>query len=112
MDPSLLLERVLDDEGLTAGLDEADASFIVRAVSDRVRALAGRANDDSVARRQTDALCRRARQITRVAVAFRDNGEPAARELAAAHGLRWPAGAASAGDVVRRMIGALDRPAD
>jgi hypothetical protein len=112
MDPSPLLDRVLDDEGLTAGLDDPEASALVRAISDRVRGLATSAADEDAARRQTEVLCRRARQISQVAITLRDKGEPAARELAAAHGLRWPQGAASAGDVVHRMVGALDRPAD
>jgi hypothetical protein len=112
MDPYPLLDRVLDDEGLTAGLDEPEASVLIRAVTDRVRLLATRTDDAEQARQLTESVCRQARQIAQVAVAFRDQGEPAARALAATHHLRWPPGAATAGDVVRRMVGALDRPAD
>jgi hypothetical protein len=109
MDPAPLLDRVTDDEGLTAGLDEAEATLLVAALSSRVRALATGTTDAARARRQTEELCRLARQIARAAVSLRDGGEPAARAAAAQAGLRWPPGAKTAGDVVRRLLGALDR---
>lgn len=109
MDPGPLLDRVSDDEGLTAGLDEAEATLLVGAVSSRVRELAMGMTDAARARQQTDALCRLARQIALVAVTLRDGGEPAARAAAGGAGLRWPAGAKNAGDVVRRLLAALDR---
>ncbi len=63
MDPGPLLDRVLDDEGLTAGLDEADAALVVRTLGDRVRQIAARTQDVATARNQVDALCRQARTI-------------------------------------------------
>ena len=112
MDAAPLLDRVLDDEGLTAGLDEPEAGLLIQALAARVRDVAGRADDPEQAGRQVNELCRRAREIAGVAVARRDQGEPAAKELAARHGLRWPPGAATAHEVVRRLVGALDRKPD
>ena len=63
MDPDPLLDRVLDDEGITAGLDEAEAMALLRAASDRVRSIAATTNDVAAARRDVELLCRRARQI-------------------------------------------------
>jgi hypothetical protein len=109
MDPAPLLERVLDDEGLTAGLDEPEAMLVVDALTKRVRTLATGTTDAAQAQRQTDELCRVARQVAQVATSLRDQGEGAARAAAAQGGLRWPAGAATPGEVVRRLLPALDR---
>ena len=109
MDPAPLVERVLDDEGLTAGLDEPEAMLLVEALTKRVRTLATGTTDAAQARRQTDELCRVARQVAQAAASLRDQGEAAARAAAAQSGLRWPAGATTSGEVVRRLLGALDR---
>jgi len=109
MDPAPLLERVLDDEGLTAGLDEPEASLLVESLAGRVRTVAGMTTDPTQARRQTEELCRVARQIARTAVSLRDQGEATARTVAAEGGLRWPAGAQTPAEVIRRLVGALDR---
>ena len=87
MDPTPLLDRVLDDEGLTAGLDEAEASSLARALADRVRAVAAAARNADDARRKTDALCRRARAIaTEVRSAKPGQPGPVLRRLLA----EWP----------------------
>jgi hypothetical protein len=63
VDPASLLERVLDDEGLTAGLNEPEAALLIRALSDRVRVVAAGTGNAATARQATEGLCRRARQI-------------------------------------------------
>lgn len=63
MDPTPLIDRILDDEGLTAGLDEPEAMLLIRALTTRVRLAASNAANGDAARRQTEALCRRAREI-------------------------------------------------
>jgi len=80
MDPGPLLDRVLDDEGITSGLDEREAMALVRAVSDRVRALAAGTNDASRATKQVNELCRRARQVAQAVAASGTTG-PARVEL-------------------------------
>ncbi|HKA06043.1 MAG TPA: hypothetical protein VKD71_02215 [Gemmataceae bacterium] len=74
MDPGPLLDRVLDDEGITSGLDEREAMALVRAVSDRVRALAAGTNDASRAAKQVNDLCRQARQIAEAVAASGTTG--------------------------------------
>ena len=86
MDPDLLLDRVLDDEGLTAGLAEADAMLLVRTLSDRVRTVAAGSRDMGTAKRKVDELCRQARQMTAKAAADPQPSATLRRLLAA-----WPA---------------------
>jgi hypothetical protein len=63
VDPTPLIDRILDDEGLTAGLDEPEAMRLIQALTNRVRAAAESAPNGDAARRQTEVLCRRAREI-------------------------------------------------
>jgi hypothetical protein len=112
MDAGLLLDRILDDEGLTSGLDEPEAMALIELLTTRVRQVAEATTDAALARRQTDDLCRRARQIGQVAVTLRDEGEAAARSMAERHNLRWPAGAGTPANLIHRMAGALDRQVD
>jgi hypothetical protein len=69
VDADLLIDRVLDDEGLTAGLAEADATLLIRAATDRVRAVAAHTEDPATAKRKVDELCRQARQMAAKATA-------------------------------------------
>ena len=78
MDPAPLLERILDDEGLTAGLDEAEAALVIRTLGDRVRQIAAGTRDASLARSHVEALCRRARTIVVKALAAGDQRKSAA----------------------------------
>jgi hypothetical protein len=91
VDARLLIERVLEDEGLTAGLDEPEATLVVSRVVDRVRELAAQADDHAAIRRRVDELCRRARAIAEVVATFRDCGERVAAETAKRHQLTMPA---------------------
>jgi hypothetical protein len=93
MDPGPLLDRVLDDEGITSGLDEREAMALVRAVSDRVRALAADTNDAARATTLVNDLCRRARQIA---------------DAIAASGTTGPARM----EFLQRKLGELDRGRD
>jgi hypothetical protein len=87
LDPTPLIDRVLDDEGLTSGLDEPEAMLLLRALTDRVRAAAMAATDGDVARQATESLCRRARQIAaEVRAAKTGQAGPALRRLLA----QWP----------------------
>ena len=69
MDPTPLLDRILDDEGLTAGLDEPQAMLVVRELSDRVRRIAAETTDPALARRKTEVLCRQARATAKAVAA-------------------------------------------
>jgi hypothetical protein len=72
VDPAPLLDRVLEDEGLTAGLDEPEATLLIQTLGDRVRAIGASAKDPKDARKRTEDLCRRARQIVSTALAAGD----------------------------------------
>ena len=87
MDPSPLLDRILDDEGLTAGLDEPQATALVRELAARVHRIAADARDPAEARRQTEILCRQARGAAEAVAA-----DPSADKSAALRRLiaGWP----------------------
>ena len=106
MDPRPFLDRITDDEGLTAGLDEERAMLMIRALADHVRALADNARDSSDLSRRVESLCRRARQACDVIRALSDVGEPEARRIATRHGFTWPSGR----DPFPGLIAQLDRP--
>ena len=112
MDARLLVERVLDDEGLTAGLDEPEASALVRALTDRVTRIAHTAKDETTAERLTNEVCKLGRKVAKVVSTFRDDGEAAARKLVHKFAFTWPAGTPTVHDLTRHLIGELDRPAD
>jgi hypothetical protein len=81
MDPAPLIERILDDEGLTSGLDEAEASLLLKELADRARHIAATAGDLPAARRRVEALCRSAREVARRTEEARQVGEPPASAL-------------------------------
>jgi hypothetical protein len=66
MDGAPFLDRILDDEGLTAGLDEAEAIALIKGLIARVRQLADRSEDKALVRQQVEEWCREARQHSRV----------------------------------------------
>jgi hypothetical protein len=104
VDAAPLLDRVLDDEGLTAGLDEAEAMLLVQALSARVRKLAEEVKDDATARQQVDDVCRTARKISDVVSTFRDAGEATARTTAGRYGFRWPVGIKNQAELLGRLL--------
>ncbi len=67
MDPGPLLDRVFDDESLTADLDGPEAELLLRAVAERVRTIAKSSKAPDHAATQVEALCRSAREIARQA---------------------------------------------
>jgi hypothetical protein len=107
MDPSPFLDRILDDEGLTGDLDEAEATVLVRALVERVRAIAAGSADRGAVHTRVQALVGRARQIAAVVAATRDHGTTEGRAVAARHGLRWPAGATTPAAVLEGLLAEL-----
>ena len=104
MDAGLLLDRVLDDEGLTAGLDEPEAMLLVQALSARVRKLAAESGDEARAQSQVNELCRTGRKISDVVSTFRDAGEATARTTAGRYGFAWPAGVKNPAELLTRLL--------
>ena len=112
VDAALLIDRVLDDEGLTSGLDEDDASTLVQTVARRVNEIARRSRDDAAARRQVEELCRHARQVAEIVATFRAVGELTARSTAARHGLVLPAQINDPTILLRTLLGEWRREGD
>jgi hypothetical protein len=69
LDPTPLLDRILDDEGLTEGLDEPEAGVLLRELAERVRRVAADTTDPALARRKTEVLCRQARAAAKAVAA-------------------------------------------
>jgi hypothetical protein len=66
VDATPLIERILSDEGLTSDLDEAAATLLLRELTTRAEKIAAAAGDLPTALRQTEDLCRRARDLVRL----------------------------------------------
>lgn len=92
MDAKLLIERVLEDEGITSGLEECEATLMIKKLTDKVQEIAAGTNNASSAQHRVDALCRTARRVARIVESFRDSGESEARAKAQQYGLQWPHG--------------------
>src|SRR5438105_1024291 len=104
LDPGPLLDRLLDDEGITAGLDEAEAMVLIQSLSARIRKLAAAISDEQSARKQVDDICRAGRKLSEVVATFRDAGEATARTTAARVGLSWPKNADTPASLLRSLL--------
>lgn len=82
-----LIQRILDDEGLTGDLLESEAEKLNLWLIDHAKKLAMHHRTIVEASRDLDALCRRATSVGKVMAAWRDKGDPAT--LAKAAGLQW-----------------------
>ena len=106
MDPTPFLDRVLEDEGLTGSLDEAEATVLVGELITRVKKLAASSHDVAAIDRQVNDLCRRGRQVADVVAAQRDRGEATAKTMATSNGFEWPA---TSENLLHDLIVQLDR---
>lgn len=78
MDAGPLIERILNDEGLTADFPEADAEAVVGWLIVRAKALAASGRTPATANRRLEDACRHARGVGEVMAAWRADGDPAA----------------------------------
>jgi hypothetical protein len=108
LDLAPLIDRILDDEGIAAGLDEPEAMILIRTLADNARAIAASESDSAMAHKRLEEMCRRARQIADVVVASRDRGDVAAKVLADRIKLKWPGKHTGLGDLLQRMLRQLD----
>jgi hypothetical protein len=91
MDAERFISRILDDEGLTSGLNDPEARLLVEWLVDQVERIAGPATDEDSAWNQVGALCRHARAIRRFVELWCLSGDHgAAAQLAAAERFTWP----------------------
>lgn len=91
MQAEMFVSRVLDDEGLVDGLGEDEAGLLVEWLVQRTERIAASARQEADAWKQVEALCKRARSITRlVTLACHDNDKIGAAQLAGRDRLPWP----------------------
>lgn len=105
MDATPLIERVLEDEGITSGLEESEAALMVKLLTNKVGEIAAGTNDAASARQRVDGLCRNARRIGRVVECYRDEGEASARLKAEQFAMRWPDDARDSSALLQGLLG-------
>jgi hypothetical protein len=104
MNADVLVERILDDEGLTGDLEEAEATLLVQELLRRTKQIAAGIEDAQAARAAVEKLCLRGRKVAAVVAMFRDKGESAARLLANRESLLWPDAVTDSPDLLRRLM--------
>ena len=77
MDADPLIQRILDDEGLTGDLLEAEAEKLNDWLIARAKHLAHAGRTLAEASRDLDAICRKAHAAGKVLAAWREHGDPA-----------------------------------
>jgi hypothetical protein len=86
-----LLSPILANEALTRGLGDAEARILVEWLVDQAEQVTPTGPDDSAARREVEALCRRGRSIGRFVGLWSQPGlRGAAGQLAVAERFTWP----------------------
>ncbi len=91
MDADLFVSRVLDDEGLTDGLNDPEARMLIEWLVAEVEIIAGELDSERAIWREVEDLCRRIRGIRRFVSLWchrQDHG--AAAQLAGAERFAWP----------------------
>ncbi|WP_020469039.1 hypothetical protein [Zavarzinella formosa] len=90
MDAGPLIERILNDEGLTGDLLEAEAEMLNTWLIGRAKSVARSARTMAEAKRQLETICRKAMGIGKVMAAWREHGDAAG--VATSNGLKWKPG--------------------
>jgi hypothetical protein len=72
MEVEPLVNRVLDDEQITSGLDEEAATFLMQWLVRNVEEIAARNDSQSQAVEEVERLCRNARAAVRLAAPGQD----------------------------------------
>ncbi len=91
MRAEMFVNRVLDDESLTDGLNDPEARLLVEWLVERVEGIADKAESEPAAWKQVQALCKRVRAIRRfVSLWYHTGDRGAALQLAGAERFHWP----------------------
>jgi len=109
MQADMLVHRVLDDEGLTAGLEDPEARMLVEWLVEEVEELAAHEAPEAAVWKEVESLCRRSRGIRRFLSLWchtQDHG--AASQLAASEHFTWPLPPAGDLDPCQVLEGILD----
>ena len=102
------VSRILDDEGLTGGLNDPEARLLVEWLVGQVEGVARTAASEPAAWRQVEALCRRGLAIRSFVTLWCYRRDPgAAAQLAAAERFAWPLPASDQDDpfdILQRIL--------
>ncbi|GBD35649.1 hypothetical protein HRbin36_00762 [bacterium HR36] len=98
-DVHTLIERILDDESLTTGLEDPEARLLIEWLVEQAENLARGTASDSEVRQLLEQLCRWARAVRRFLLLWcYESDQGAAAQLAAAERFPWPLPPASQTD--------------
>ncbi len=91
MGPDLFINRILDDEALTSGLQDPEARLLIEWLVEQVEHIVQHRPDEASAESRIQILCRRIRGIRRFLSLWCYAGDRgAAAQLAAAERFAWP----------------------
>ena len=103
MNRELLVNRVLDDEGLAGDLEEATAQVLVAWAVHEAEQIATTVRSEKAALAQVEALCRRARGCAGVVTTlFQQQDMAAAEALARKNKMPWPIADTATPEAARR----------
>jgi hypothetical protein len=108
MQAELLVNRVLEDEGLTDGLQDPEARMLVEWLVEEAERIASRETAEPAAWEAIEGLCRRGRGIRRfVSLWCHLQDQGAAAQLAASERFLWPLPPAGELDACQVLDGIL-----
>lgn len=90
MDADPFVSRILDDEGLTADLDEPEAAILIESLLARVKSLAAKANTEADAWPRIERLCQSAHHIAAAVALTLDGNWAESEQRVRSAGLEWP----------------------
>jgi hypothetical protein len=91
MNPEPFVSRILDDEGITAGLDDTTAQSLVAGLVKRVEKIVAAVPTEAAAWKKIETLCMRGRKARQFLIAFcQDHDQDAAATIAKSEGFPWP----------------------
>ncbi|MCS7014716.1 MAG: hypothetical protein RMJ19_07860 [Gemmatales bacterium] len=91
LDVHKFIERILDDESLTTGLEDPEGRLLVEWLVEQAERLATQTDSEAQARQLLEQLCRWARAVRRFLLLWCYEANPgAASQLAAAERFPWP----------------------
>jgi hypothetical protein len=90
VDEEQVINQILEDEGLTSSLEEAEATRLTNTLIEQAKVIVKKAKTEDEGWTQIKALRQRARKIARVVATFRDDGPEKAKLQAQQDKLPWP----------------------
>lgn len=99
------VERVLEDEGLANGLDEAEAMTLIESIVAKVESTVAAAQNEAEADARVAAVTAAGRSVARIVAAWQDGGPTRAAAVAKERGLPIPpSGTRSASELLDWLL--------